>query len=496
MTGSLRKEREKPARCGASLAVRELTSVLPIVAGRVIYPLHERLLRRPTFAFARELERSQWLSPDDIRALQRRKLRALLRHARQNVPFYRRRFDDAGIDGDGDDPMKILQRLPLLDKTGIRASLGDMLWHQAPGGLFQTSTGGSTGEPLILYVDRRRQACDQAARIRSHRWFGARPGDRELYLWGSPIEKRRSEDVKRLRDALFNQRLLDAFNMSPERMDAYLDEWDRFQPVSLFGYPSSIVLLVDHARSRGRRLDTRRLRAVFVTGEVCDPRDREKIAAYFEVPVADGYGSRDAGFIAHECPEGRLHVTAENVLVEIVDDHRPVASGGQTSRPNREGPRGEIVITHLDAYAMPLIRYRTGDVGRLLPGRCSCGRGLPLMDVVQGRTTDFLYLPDGNTRHALSIIYPLRETPGVSRFRVVQHDDYSVVIEVVCDDRIARVTPEAVARRVRPVIGEHVRLDVRFVERIDPMASGKHRYVISHARPAIRGGQQQENVRA
>ncbi|MFH1111051.1 MAG: phenylacetate--CoA ligase family protein [Planctomycetota bacterium] len=506
MTGSLRKEREKPARCGASLAVRELTSVLPIVAGRVIYPLHERLLRRPTFAFARELERSQWLSPNDIRALQRRKLRALLRHARDNVPFYRRRFDDAGIDRDGDDPLEILRRLPLLDKTEIRASLGDMLWHQAPGGLFQTSTGGSTGEPLILYVDRRRQACDQAARIRSHRWFGARPGDRELYLWGSPIEKQRSEGVKRLRDALFNQRLLDAFNMSPERMDAYLDEWDRFQPVSLFGYPSSIVLLVDHARSRGRRLDTRCLRAVFVTGEVCCPRDREKIAAYFEVPVADGYGSRDAGFIAHECPEGRLHVTAENVLVEIVDDHRPVASGGQTSRPRvrrrdqdgsvREGPCGEIVITHLDAYAMPLIRYRTGDMGRLLPGRCSCGRGLPLMDVVQGRTTDFLYLPDGNTRHALSIIYPLRETPGVSRFRVVQHDDYSVVIEVVCDDRIARVTPEAVARRVRPVIGEHVPLDVRLVERIDPMASGKHRYVISHARPAIRGGQQQENVRA
>jgi phenylacetate-CoA ligase len=239
---------------------------------------------------------------------------------------------------------------------------------------------------------------------------------------------------------------------------------------------------------------------------VCYPRDREKIAAYFEVPVADGYGSRDAGFIAHECPEGRLHVTAENVLVEIVDDHRPVAAGGQTSRPRvrrpdrggrvREGPRGEIVITHLDAYAMPLIRYRTGDVGRLLPGRCSCGRGLPLMDVVQGRTTDFLYLPDGNTRHALSIIYPLRETPGVSRFRVVQHRDYAVVIEVVCDDRIARVTPESVARRVRPVIGESVPLDVRLVERIDPMASGKHRYVISHAQPAIRGDPQGEGVRA
>jgi phenylacetate-CoA ligase len=276
--------------------------------------------------------------------------------------------------------------------------------------------------------------------------------------------------------------LLDAFNMSEKRMDAYLDEWDRFRPVCLFGYPSSIAMLVDHARSRGRCLDTRRLRAVFVTGEVCYPRDREQIAAYFGVPVADGYGSRDAGFIAHECLKGRMHLTAENLFVEIIENDQSVAVGES----------GEVVVTHLDAYGMPLIRYRTGDLGRLLPGRCGCGRGLPLMDMVKGRTTDFLYLPDGNVRHALSIIYPLRETPGISRFRVVQSDDYAVVIEVVCDERIARITAQSVGQRVRPVIGEHVPLEVRFVDRIDPAPSGKHRYVVSHARPATQPGSQAE----
>ena len=110
------------------------------------------------------------------------------------------------------------------------------------------------------------------------------------------------------------------------------------------------------------------------------------------------------------------------------------------------------------------------------------------MDLVEGRTTDFLYLPDGNVRHALSIIYPLRETPGISRFRVVQNDDYAVVIEVVCDDRATRITPQSISQSVRPVIGEHVPLEVRFVDRIDPAASGKHRYVVSHARPAMQPG--------
>jgi len=466
--------------------------VLRIVSGRMIYPLHERLLRRHTFAYARELQRSQWASPDEIRDLQSRKLRALFRHAYDNIPFYRQRFRDASVDVDGLDPLDALGRLPLLDKKDVRGSLGDMLWHASPGGLFQTNTGGSTGEPLILYVDRRRQGYDQAARIRTHRWFGVRPGDRELYLWGSPIEKQRSAGVKRLRDALFNQRLLDAFNMGAECMDAYLDEWDRFRPVCLFGYPSSIAMLVDHARSRGRLLDSRRLRAVFVTGEVCYPQDRARITEYFGVPVADGYGSRDAGFIAHECPKAQMHLTAENVIVEIIENGRSVAVGGPTSRPMSDGPFGEIVVTHLDAYGMPMIRYRTGDRGRLLAGRCCCGRGLPLMDVVEGRTTDFLCLPDGNIRHALSIIYPLREMSGMSRFRVVQNDDYAVVIEVVCDEQVARITAQSVSQRVRPVIGEQVPLEVRFVERIDPAASGKHRYVISHARPAAKSVSQPE----
>jgi len=455
----------------------ELRVVLRFAAGSLLFPLHERLLSRRTFAYARELESSQWLSPNDIHTLQRHKLRAVLHHSLENIPFYRRRFREAGVDENLSDIEAALHRIPMLDKSDIRESLDDMLWHDAPGGLFQTSTSGSTGEPLILYVDRRRQAYDQAARIRTHRWFDVRPGDRELYLWGSPIEKQRSSSVKRWRDALFNQRLVDAFNMSADRMDRYLDEWDRFRPDCLFGYPSSIALLVDHARSRGRRLDTRRLRAVFVTGEVCIPNDREKIADYFKVPVADGYGSRDAGFIAHQCSQGRMHVTAENVFVEIVENDRPVAVGEY----------GEIVVTHLDAYGMPLIRYRTGDHGRLLAGRCCCGRGLPLMDVVEGRATDFLYLPDGNVRHALSIIYPLREMPGISRFRVVQKDDYAVVVEIVCDNRVARVTPQSVRQRIRPVVGEQVSLDICFVDHIDPVASGKHRYVISHAGPAKAG---------
>ncbi len=450
--------------------------MLTMIARQVVCPAHEWLLGRRTFRYLRALERWQWISPDDLRSLQRRKLGELLRHTWAKIPFYRRRFHEAGIDVCGADPSEALRRLPLLDKAQIRASFDDMLWHDAPGGLFQHNTGGSTGEPLIFCFDRRRQGYDQAARIRSHRWFGVNVGDPELYLWGSPIESSRTDWIRRKRDWLFNHRLLNAFHMSPQRLDDYLDEWDRFRPVCLFGYPSSIALFAEHARSRRRRLDTRRLRVVCVTGEVCYPQDHETIASYFGVPVADGYGSREAGFIAHECPMGNMHLTAENVIVEIVDDGEPLAVG----------ETGEIVVTHLDAYAMPFIRYRTGDVGRLKPGRCSCGRGLPMMDVVHGRTTDFLYLPDGNVKHALSVIYPLREMSGVRQFRVTQHEDFAVTVDVVRDDRAGRITRESVANGVRPVLGDQVPVHVQLVERIAATGSGKHRCVISHAGPTTK----------
>ena len=448
----------------------------PWLVRHLVCPLHERLLGRRTLRFLRELEWSQWSAPDDLRRLQAIKLAALLRHAAANTSFYRDRFRGAGVRPDDPDAPASLHRLPFLNKDDIRGSIDAMLWHGCPGGLHVSHTGGSTGEPLTFYYDRRRQGYDQAARLRSQRWFGVRLGDPQLYLWGSPIEVGAADRMKRLRDRLFNHDLLDAFDMSPARLDTYLDAWDRFRPVSLYGYPSSIAMFVQHAQWRGRRLDTSRLRAVFVTGEVCLPQDREAIGSYFRVPVADGYGSRDGGFIAHECPHGRMHLTAENVLVELIDGNGPAATG----------EAGEIVITHLDAYAMPLIRYRTGDVGRLVPGRCACGRGLPLMDVVQGRTTDALHLRDGTVKHGLSIIYPLRALAGVRRFCVTQFETYGVLIEVVRNQNADALTREKVLRSVRPVLGAEAAVTVRFVDDIPAAPSGKFRYVASHVRPSAK----------
>jgi len=444
----------------------------PWVTRNLIVPIHERLMKRQTMRYYRELISSQWMAPDELRAMQLHKLRQLLIHAEMNTRYYRQLFGELDLDVRRGNSRTILAALPLLDKALIRRERDRMIWKDTPGGLIRSETGGSTGEPLIYYLDRRRQAFDQSARWRMYNWFEVNLGERELYLWGSPIELERTDRIKQFRDKLFNHRLLNAFEMSPERMDGYLDEFDRFKPALLFGYPSSLSLWVQHANYRKRKLNTASLKAVFVTGETCHPHQRKKIQDYFGVPVVNGYGSREGGFIAHECPEGSMHVVAENAYLEIMD---------RKGNPVEDGQSGEIILTHLDAYAMPMIRYRTGDVGKLKTGRCACGRGLPRLDVIEGRITDFIHLPDGTIKHALSIIYPLREMAGIRQFRVIQQKDFSVAVEVVADNRGERITRDAIAQRVRPVLGPTISLTVHMVDRMLTSESGKHHYVVSHA---------------
>ncbi len=438
----------------------------------VLLPLHESLVGRATFDRLRELERSQWWSPERLRELQVRKLRRLLTHAWQHCPFYRRRLAESGFRPQAVSDVDYLRRLPLLTKEQIRQHRQAMRWANVPGGLHRYTTGGSTGEPLVFDYDLGRQAYDQAARMRSHRWFGADVGDKEVYLWGSPVELSQQDRIKIARDRLTNQLLLSAFQMSPERMDDYLDRIERYDPVSLFGYPSSIALLCRHARHRGRTLRPRRLRVVFTTGERLYDHQREQIETYFGLPVADGYGSREGGFIAHECPAGSMHVTSENVIVEIIDD---------AGQPVPVGQPGQIVVTHLDAYGLPFIRYGTGDTGRLAQGNCPCGRGLERMHVVEGRQTDFVIAADGTVKHALSLIYVLRDIEAVRQFQIIQAANRDLDVHVVTDGPLTPTDRNRIDQGLRTQLGPGPAIRLHPTDHIEPAPSGKHHYVISRA---------------
>ncbi len=437
---------------------------------RLILPLHECLLGRPTLARAAELERSQWHTTSELRELQTEKLRRLITHAGERCPYYRDAIRDAAVDSafmTFDD----LTRLPTLTKGDIRRNGSRLIASPEIGRLFDYSTGGSSGDPLLFKIDRSRQAADQSARIRSRRWFGVEPGDRELYLWGAAVELAAQDRIKQLRDRLMNHRLLSAFYMTPSRMARYLREIERFDPVHVFGYPSSLACLARHARAIGRNLRGPSLKAVFVTGELFDPRDRTVMESVFAVPVADGYGAREAGFIAHQCPQGRYHVSMESLIVELLDER---------GRPVPDGESGEITITHLDAFGMPFIRYRTGDLARRSIEPCPCGRGLETLEGLRGRCTDMLRTVDGGEAHALSVIYVLREERGVRQFRVEQLENCDLIVSVVAEAPFGEASKSRIIHGLRRCIGD-VQVELHIVDQIPVDPSGKHRCVVSRA---------------
>ena len=440
----------------------------PFVVRQLLLPAHERMLGRETLPYLRQLEKTQWWSHDRLVDFQHRKLRRLLGHAIDKCPFYRRRIEQSGIDPNRA-TLDTLSGLSTLTKGDIRQHADEMMDHSVRGGLHPYTTGGSTGEPLRFKIDRARQAADQAARIRSRRWFGIDVGEREVYLWGAPVELDGQDILKRLRDRITNQRLLSAFNMTPARMSRYLAEIQRFDPVHVFGYPSSIAQLVRHARDAGLPMRNPSLRAVFTTGEVFSQADRAIIEEFVRVPVADGYGSREAGFIAHQCPFGSYHVTMESLIVELLD------AAGQ---PVTGDAPGEVTVTHLDALGMPFIRYRTGDMARPARTACDCGRGLRSLEIIEGRSTDMLRTADGGFAHALSVIYVLRDEPGIRQFKVLQRTNLDLDVTIAAGDVFDAERRRHVCRSLQRQIGDDVAVRLHMVREIEPDPSGKYRYVV------------------
>lgn len=438
----------------------------------LVYPLHERLLHRPTFSYLRELEASQWWDRDRIERLQMEKLKALLRTATAHSPWHAERIASAQIVLEDNATLSLqdLRRLPRMTKADAKQHRDAMVWHGVPGGAFRYNTGGSSGEPLIFYYGRARQASDAASRMRARRWWGVNVGDREVYLWGAPVELNKTDRIKTIRDRLFNQLLLNAFDMSVANMDEYIGVIRAFKPKCIYGYASSIALLAARALETHADVRMPSLKVVCTTGEPLYPEQRQIIGEVFQVPVANEFGSRDGGLAAHESPDGQILQMSENMILEVLDaDGAPVGPG----------QLGEAVITGLCSSAQPFIRYRTGDMVRLSDKPCKGGRGLHVLSEVSGRSTDFVVRADGTVMHGLAVIYVLRDFDEVGEFRFIQHAVDDVEILVVATLAWNSTTEQRIVAGIHARLGSNVHVMLRKVESIPLLASGKHRYVVS-----------------
>jgi phenylacetate-CoA ligase len=309
-----------------------------------------------------------------------------------------------------------------------------------------------------------------AATLRHNRWAGWNIGDRSAMLWGAPQDTKVSGRITdRVRDWIMDRRLiLDASTLTESTMAEFAEKLIQYKPDVLQAYANTLGLFARYVQSSG--IKGIRPRAIVCSAEVLTDTNRVLIERTFKCPIYNRYGCREVAVIASECEKHHgLHVNAENLLVEVMADRRSVV-----------GQEGEILITDLRNLAMPLIRYRIRDIGRLKDGVCSCGRGLPLMELTGGRVTDFLVATDGRQVSGIVLAtYVITNIPGIRQVQFVQHRPGAIIVNLVkgaeWDDRAA----DDLRGRVRSYLGGDMAVETVFRDEIPLEKSGKYRFSIS-----------------
>lgn len=452
-----------------------MSSLYTQLIAKVVFPLQEWLKKHDTVRRRKQLERSQWLTLADLQQLQQTNLQRFIGHIYQHVPYYRQLMQQQHLTPSDIRTVADLVKLPFLTKSVVSENFASLKADNA-GELKRFNTGGSSGQPLIFLLGNERVSHDVAAKWRATKWWNVDIGDKEIVAWGSPIELGAQDRARIMRDLLFRSQLIPAFDLTEQKLLAFLQRIRDNKPKMLFGYPSVYHLLAKTAQAHGIAMDNLGINVVFVTSERLYPYQRELISKVFGAPVANGYGGRDAGFIAHECPAGGMHLSFEDIVVEIVDP----ASGEVLPA----GQSGEIVVTHLATSEFPFVRYRTGDIATLSAKSCSCGRSLPMLESIEGRSTDFVVASDGTMMHGLALIYILRDINGIEAFKITQQSLELTDVDIVWSNgEVPEAIEQAIIRGLKQRLGDGVTININQLDEIKPEKSGKYRYVISKVTP-------------
>lgn len=437
-------------------------------------PLHKWMITRRAELYYRELKASQWLTPAEIRALQEKKLRRLVHHAYHHVPYYRQALDERGLRPSDIVTLADLARLPLLSKGAVRENLYfDLLSdNHDKSRVLKVTTSGSTGEPFVCYADQHQLEIRWAATQRSMEWTGYRFGDRQARLWHQTIGMSKSQVLRERIDAWFNRRIfIPAFEMSEAALARALRRLSRHRPALVDGYAECFNYLAEHLA--GKDLPGVRPKGLISSAQVLPEQSRQAIERTFGTRVFDKYGSREFSGIAYECAahEGH-HVVAESYVVEVLRDGRPA----------RPGELGEVVITDLNNLCMPFIRYRIGDLAVAMDESetCPCGRGLPRLGRIEGRVQSMIVGTQGHVVPGSLFPHLFKDYSHVVRqFQVVQERPGAVVLNVVKASRFDERTFAALLEELRRFLGEDLAIDIRFVETIPLVRTGKRQTTLS-----------------
>jgi phenylacetate-CoA ligase len=419
-----------------------------------------------------ELNRSQWLSRNEIERKQLKKLKELINYAYNNVPFYHFSMKNKGIKPYDIKTIDDLKKMPILTREDIRKNLKDLISvSYSRRNLYFSHTSGSTGEPLFFARSKKSRIYELASYYRFLNWYGWRIGDRIAKIWALPHASNKlfSKIKFKLSSIARNELIYNSLGMKPEEAVAFIKEIILKKPKIITGYTSALLYMSEIIQ-KYNLIPKHDFKWVVVNqAEMLTEHGKETIGKAFQANVYDFYGSREIPSIAASCPiSPYLHINAEHRIVEIIKDDENVVD-----------ELGKIVITNLQEYAMPLIRYEIGDLGEKSIDICECGRGLPILTKVYGRTSDTLLI--NGKAFSFPSFRSIFEGLPVLRYQIIQKSNSQINVIIVLDVEFRKKSNELehlVISRFKALLGTDVKINIFFQDQIKISDSAKHKYVI------------------
>ena len=395
---------------------------------------------------------------EDILAFQRDQLEKLLRHAYQTTPYYRELFKIESPH---------ISQIPPLEKRNIREQLERLCSEAFPREQrVMNATGGSTGAPLTFYQDRSYWNQRNLSVYYFDRWAGWDFGEPQLIIWGALADLEGDEHWKyQLNNFWRNHYWLNGFHLTDATMRTAFRQMDRCPPQTILAYPSSLYQFAAFLFENGLapKWD---LKGIITSAEVLHSHYRSLVETVFSTRVYNRYGGREVGLIAMECAEGRMHINCHDLYLEI-------------DSPNPYTEPGDILITQLNNYAMPFIRYRIGDIGRLSDEICPCGNQLPILAELLGRSTATFRTRTDTLIHGGYFTQQFYNVIGVDQFQLIQETLKHCVLKLIINTQWTEATRRYMVQRIQGALGADVIVTVKFVEEIPLPTSGKREFTIS-----------------
>jgi len=437
---------------------------------KLLMPTYQIIKSRKLLQYKYQYENHLKWSDEQLKKYQWQKLSKLIHHAYNTTSYYKRVWAEIGITSPNDiTSIEDFYKLPLITKDDIREHYDEFISTKFTNNI-KKSTGGSTGQPFHFELDNFSNEARQAVMWRGYGWCGYKLGNKALFLWSVDIGNQsfKQKLKNNLYHAFYNRTMLNLFELKQSNIKKYIKKINNSKPQNIVSYVNPIYEVAKYINANN--INATSPISIITGAEPLFDYQREEIEKAFNTKVYDTFGCREFMLIAAECEKKQgLHINVDHLVVETID-----GEGSQL-----KGSSGDLVITDLSNFGMPLIRYVNGDKATISRRACSCGNPLPLMENIDGRKPDVIHTPSGGIINGVFFPHMFKEFIQIKKFQVKQVKVNELIITLIVDDDYSTAIEDLVSIEINKYTNNEIHLIFNYVNEIPLTLSGKHRFIIS-----------------